>query len=206
MHIRALKADDYELYQEAFDWTGKAPEWFRQLDSVFGWPDFETYYEQTKDKISFGIFDNELVALVTIIERARGIYEAELSARRGTDVLLIIEATRVIRDAVFAHGCLEGFMWVALRNRMVLKVCEAAGFQRDGIRMFRGVCKGRVIEWVRLSCRRMEWVNEQRAKDNDHADAVGHAIGDAVGDAGGHKSEYLRVHDSAGYSRHSGIA
>lgn len=197
MYIRALR-DEKELFRQAHEWTQEAPAWFRQLDAVFGFKDFETYYKQAceKSQVSFGVFSDELVALITIIERAKGVYEAELSAKRGADPLLIIEATNVIRSAVFDHGCLEGYVWVASRNRMALKICELGGFRRDGIRMYRGVCKGNVVEWVRLSC---QGIANERTENHNQYDAKRLTIGDASGAV----NEHLRVYDAAGYARYS---
>lgn len=169
MHVRALRPDEEDLFREAHEWTRNAPAWFRQSDAVFGWKTFEDYYRQAREEnqVSFGVFEKEeMIALIAVIERAKGIFEAELSAKRGSELNLIAQAIRVIGDALTSAGRLECYIWVAARNRAVIGACQRAGFKRDSIRMFKGCLSTRLlnhetskrpIEWIRLSANNEAW-------------------------------------------------
>lgn len=167
MHIRALQPTEKNLFAQAHGWTKDAPAWFRSAEAVFGWKTFEDYYRQAcePNQVSFGVFDGELIALIALVERARGIFEAELSARRGADVGLITQAVREVGNALIAAGRVECYVWVAACNRAVLRVCQTAGFRRDGLRMYRGRMSvkrtdgtsERPVEWVRLSSNNEAW-------------------------------------------------
>jgi hypothetical protein len=159
MFIRALQPEEESLFREAYEWTRDAPKWLKALDSIFGWKTFEDYYKQAREEnqVSFGVFENELVALVALVERAKGLFEAELSARRGTDIRLIAQAVREVGNALVSSGQVECFIWVAKRNRPVLRMCEVVGFKRTGISLFKGSYKERVIEWLKLSSNNKGW-------------------------------------------------
>jgi hypothetical protein len=167
MHIRALRPDEEDLFREAHGWTKDAPAWFRSADAVFGWKTFEDYYRQAceANQVSFGVFDGGLIALIALVERAKGVFEAELSAKRGADVALIAQAVREVGNALISAGRVECYVWVAACNRAVLRVCQTAGFKRDGIRMYRGLMAVRLldgvserpVEWVRLSSNNEAW-------------------------------------------------
>jgi hypothetical protein len=75
-----------------------------------------------------------------------GVFNVHVSAKRGASVDVMLEAACMLRDHLFKTGAQVLHGWVARFNRGVIRLGEHAGFHRDGVRMFKGECRGRVIE------------------------------------------------------------
>lgn len=163
MNIRALHPSEESLFREAYSWTAEAPEWFRQMDKVFP-ESFGDYHLRAFDagEINYGIFDGGLVGLLTINDCGHGVFNVHVSAKRGASIDAMFEATSMLRDHLFEIGAQVLHGWVARFNRGVIRLGEYAGFRKDGIRMLKGTCRGRVIEWVHLISTRAEWEAELR--------------------------------------------
>jgi RimJ/RimL family protein N-acetyltransferase len=161
MNIRALHPSEEGLFQQAFAWTADSPVWFRQMDKVF--PEtFGDYHLRAFDtgEINYGIFSDGLVGLFTVCHCGSGVFNVHVSAKRGASVDVMLEAACMLRDHLFKTGAQVLHGWVARFNRGVIRLGEHAGFHRDGVRMFKGECRGRVIEWVHLVSTRADWEAE----------------------------------------------
>ena len=165
--------EDESLLREAFEWDAYAPSWYADSDSIFRPGSIEEYLQLAKgeDQIDVGVFDEDLVGLITISRRGDKIYEAHLSAKRGTNVEFLAEAGFQVREQLFEIGMNVGFVWVAQKNLHVKKLCELVGFLPDGLMMLRGsynvkMLDGTIhykpIEWVRMRTTRNQWESEQR--------------------------------------------
>lgn len=158
MYLRALKPEDKGLLREAFEWARNSPQWFRDMDAVYPFKDFDEYYEAACGplQIDYAVFDNDLIGIFTIAQVSTGIFNVHVEAKRGASLRVLTEAACVIRDKLFEAGVVELFGWVARVNRGVMRLGLMCGFKPDGVTMFKGQYKGRVIEWKRLSCSRQE--------------------------------------------------
>jgi hypothetical protein len=161
MIVRALKPNEEYLFRQAYEWTADAPEWWKAMDRVYP-VSFGDYHLATFDEsqFNFGIFDGEMFGLITVNHYGDGVFDVHIAAKRGASVELLAEAACMIRERLFKSGAQAIFGWVAKFNRGIIKVGEACGMHRDGVRMFKGECHGRVIEWVHLITTRAEWESE----------------------------------------------
>jgi hypothetical protein len=144
-----------DLLREAHSWDKDAPDWYRSCDKVFG-PTMDEFLAQTKaeDQIDIGIFAPEFCGLISLTRRAAGIYEAHLRARRRTPLEPLALAGRQVIDDLLGMGMETGYVFVAEKNRPVRKLCCMMGMQPDGIAIYRGSYKGRVVQWLRYSVER----------------------------------------------------
>lgn len=169
MIIRRLNPNDDEpLFRQAFEWDANAPAWYMDSDSICR-PSLEVYLKMThnENQVDIGVFDEaELIGLVTFDRKINKIAEVRLSAKRGASLELLTEAAYQLRHQFFLLGMDAGVVWIAKRNRQIVKLCEVIGFVRNGT-MRRGVYhrpKGdRPIRWVRLITTREQWLDEQAA-------------------------------------------
>lgn len=155
--IRRLNAsNDREHFVTAWGWLESSPSWRQATEAIFGADTLETYLYNAADEhsIAIGVFDNELVAVFSLTLRGKATYEAHLAAKRGTDPELVARAGCVIRAQLEDYGMQHTFAWVPRWNRPLRYILKANGFTRDHIVMFRGVHRGRIIEWCRYSWRR----------------------------------------------------
>lgn len=151
MTIRRLDLEkDADAYREAYYWDKDYPRWFRETDSVFK-PDFETFMEQAEkdDQADIGVFNPELVGLVSMTQRGKGIYEAHLRAKRGTDVDVLAQAAFQVRHSLREIGMKEVFVWVNKKNKAVQKLCMMAGMRLQGLTMIKPSGE-KLTYWLRM--------------------------------------------------------
>lgn len=145
-------------------WDAQAPQWYRDSDEVCR-PNLEAYLRMTHndDQVDIGVFNGEIIGLITFDHKLNGIAEVRLSAKRGASLELLTRAAYQVRHQFFSLGMVAGVVWIAKKNRHVIRLCEMIGFVRDGLTMYRGVYRGKVekpIEWVRLVTTREQWLSE----------------------------------------------
>ena len=167
LSIRRLNPEtDKALFVEAWLWDHvDVPRWYREMDRVFRPEAFEDFLKLAhgEDQADIGVFENDkLVGLITLSMRAKGMFEAHLSAKRGASVEVLADAGIQVKEQLFRDmGMIEGCLWVARKNYHVRKLCSIIGFRDSGLRIFKGSHRGRVIDWLRLSVTRSEWEAEQ---------------------------------------------
>lgn len=169
MIIRRLNpVADEPLLRQAFKWDADVPRWYRDSDAMCR-PSLDVYLRMAhdEDQVDIGVFDgDEMVGLVTFDHKMNGVAEVRLSAKRGAPIDMLTEAAYQLRHQFFSLGMNAGVVWIAKRNRQIVKLCEVVGFVRD-VTMCRGVYhrpKGdRPIEWVRLITTREQWLGEVAA-------------------------------------------
>jgi hypothetical protein len=159
MIIRRLNPTERDLFAEAWSWRLNAPRWYQDSDKVFGPESFEEFMELAhgEDQADLGVFNPELVGLITLTMRAKNVYEAHLSAKRGTSVDLLSDAAFQVRNLLFEQGMEEGYVWVASKNHAVKRICANAGFYANFVTMLKGLSHGRPIEWHQLVTTRAQW-------------------------------------------------
>lgn len=145
---------DVPLYQAAWQWNADAPRWVRDCAKVFEAADFAEYLAQAADRcrIDVGIWeDDQFTGLITLVLRATGIYEAYLAAKRGASLDHFGAAIEDIKAVLTASDMVQTFVWIAAQNRVILNLCEAAGFQPTGLEMYKGATHNRPIRWRQMS-------------------------------------------------------
>jgi hypothetical protein len=164
--IRRLNPDtDRGLLVDAYAWEAFAPRWFKDADKVFGPPTLVDFIKGTEqdDRATFGIFDDEIAGLIILTLRDSAV-EADLMARPGVSLEIIAAGASSLRDAVFSDLPVTAiYCWLARKNYPTRKLCAIIGFCDSGLRLLKGVYRGRVIEWYRLEITREAWETEQLA-------------------------------------------
>lgn len=168
LEIRRLDpVADLALYDTAYRWLLDSPSWRQQTEAIFGTLDHDEYLAAThsEGRCDVGIFtDSGLVAIVILTLTAKHAYEVHFEAARNARPETIIEAGHMIRDQLFdTYGAQLAYTWTPSWNRTVLAIDKAIGFADDGVRMLHGTCRGRLIEWVRLSMRGSNGLKETDA-------------------------------------------
>lgn len=173
--IRRIRPDDRHLFETAYQWLLDSPEWRKQTEQVFGTLDEYEYMRAIDDpgRVDIGIWVEGLFkAIVTLTIRAKDTYEVHFEAAAGTDPEAIITAGHLIRDQLFGlYGAQLVYTWTPSWNRGVLAIDKAIGFTADHVSMFHGTCRGRLIEWVRLSLRAGYGQQETDTNTEHHTDA-----------------------------------
>jgi hypothetical protein len=151
MLIRLLDIEkDASVFREAWDWAREAPRWFR--DAMDVWKEtFEEQMEAARNELHYGVFlDDEPAAVIRLIEAWPWVFNIHLSARRRTPLDVLVEAGSTLRDFLFAQGVKGFYGYIPTQNRGVIRLYEALGFFDSGVRCFKGMTHGRVIEWKHM--------------------------------------------------------
>lgn len=154
MNIRRLDPQtDTALYRTAWQWTADAPQWMRDCAKVFEAADEATYLTQAANpyRVDVGIFTPHFSGMITLILRAKGVYEAYLACERGSSLDHLFAALNDVKRTLTASNMRQTFVWIAFRNHAILALCEAAGFTATGLEMYRGASHGRPIRWRQLA-------------------------------------------------------
>lgn len=156
--IRRLTPDDADLLREACAWDEDRPLWYRQMDAVFNSGPVEQLIEKLGNATYWfvGVFNPALEAIVIVENHGQGLFEGHLMARRGANGELIAATIQQLLYDLTDCGLGEAFVWVAARHLSVRQICSSIGLVPDGIVMYKGAYRGRVIRWLRHSIRREE--------------------------------------------------
>lgn len=153
--LKRLTSEDSELLREAYQWDKGKPQWFLDMDGVFG-PQTEDEFVGLADDpqncllaifrpIGLRIVQHEMVGLVIITYGEE--FTAHLWAKRGTPLDVLWADIEQIKQDMFAIGMRACAVWVAERNIGVQRLCGMIGFQPTGVSMYKGTYRGRVIRW-----------------------------------------------------------
>lgn len=163
MNIRRLNPiDDEVLLREAYEWDKAKPNWFRQMDAVYGPDNFAAYIKaaQGEQRIDIGIFASELIGVFVLSERIPDNFEVHIMAKRGTDNQILANAAYQIRHQLFQQGAKSISGWMASQNKPLLKLAFMVGFVRTHLTMLKGSYHGRVVQWIQLVSTRESWLSE----------------------------------------------
>lgn len=146
---------DDSLFMQVYGWLEDSPRWRQESEGVWGSTAPDEWLAATHDptRIDIGVWDaGELVGDIVLVLRAVGVYEAHLHARRGTKAEVIVEAVETAAAQLFGeYGAESVFAWVPTFNRAMRRIIKAIGFRADGITMWRGTCRGRLVEWTKFT-------------------------------------------------------
>lgn len=163
--IRRLRQADVDLLREAWRWDATRPTWYRQADAVFNCGSADDLVAQLDDpnRVFIGVWAECLMAIIIIQHHGSGRYEGHLMARRGADLVLIGTTIHGLLCDLLDYELKEASCWVAERNTSVKQLCGIVGFQPDGVAMWRGSYRGRVIKWHRYSIQREQLLMDKAA-------------------------------------------
>ena len=159
--IRRIEPDaDRDCFIEAHLWTVSSPTWFKQAERVFGPQTLNDFIAGSKEenRVTFGLFEGELIGVIIFTLRFRGVYEVDFLAKPRCDAEAIVRNCLALRDRLFNDlGAIELFCWLAQKNFPTRRLLCILGFSDSGLRLLRGTYRDRVIEWQRLSLPRKVW-------------------------------------------------
>ena len=163
--IRRLLQGDEDLLREAYRWSRDAPTWFQDADKVFNRGTEDNFVSQLADlrRWFVGIFNPSLEAIIVVEWKGNGQFEGHLLAHRRAVTEMIGAAISQLLFDLLDCGMQEAFVWVAARNKPIQKLCANIGFLPDGIVMWKGSYRGRVIRWLRHSVQRDQLLMENAA-------------------------------------------
>lgn len=194
--IRRLDPEkDVELYRQCWEWRERYPRPLRDATAVNSVTTFEEFLEQSRGaRADIGIFEEQLIAVVSLQWKGEGIYEVHLSARwREVKIDSLIEAGLSIVKTIF-EGLRARFVFAFTPkwNRGAILFAVAMGFQADGVQRMSGISRGRVIVWQRLSM----------TKENYESDFSNKPDADGIGNLCANRVEYADNDSGCEYSRH----
>lgn len=163
--IRRLTSDDADLLREAWEWDASRPSWYKQMDKVFFSASVEDFITMLDDwhYCLIGVFENDLIAIIIVEWKDNGQFEGHLVARRHANVGLIALAAEHVLYDMLDFGLEEASVWVAEKNAGVAKLCARIGLLPDGVVMYKGSYRGRLIKWLRHSVTREELLTRKAA-------------------------------------------
>lgn len=173
VHFRRLDPEaDVECFRLAYGWDRDAPRWYREMDSVFGDYTFDEYVAKAREatQINVGLFEGtEMFAMITTNLVAAttdpvqyGVYDLHLAAARHAGAEKIVGAFASIRRQMFEDlNALALYGWVASVNRPLVSLSRRLGFVPDGLLMFKGMVRGKVIRWERVAYTRGDYEQEK---------------------------------------------
>lgn len=147
--IRRLEPEaDRELFETAYHWDDNHPRWYRESDAIFR-PSFEEFIEPDDSQSFIGVFNGSFTALLALTQRAKGIFELHLWAKRGSNAAIIAEAAFYVKHSLFKDvAARKLFAMVAKKNYKVREMCNNVGLEPTGVVVIKGTYLGRCIEWL----------------------------------------------------------
>jgi len=163
--IRRLTVADADLLRLAYEWDRGRAQWYVEMDRVFNSGSVDDLLAKLSDvnHAFIGVFDPALTAIVIIQHHEQGQFEGHLMARRGANLQLIKSVISYLLYDLLNLGLSEAFVWVAEKHRSVRKLCANIQFQPDGLVMYKGAYRRRVIKWIRYSIQREQILMAQAA-------------------------------------------
>lgn len=133
-HLRLLEpASDLELFREAYSWRER-PKKHAQPDRM----PFEEFASDNPLHLTFGVFEEELVATFLLWEYEPGFYDAHFTSRRGVPRGTLTQAGREIARLVLGNGAKGITAWVIERNTALRRYVEDLGFEKIQSKKFCG--------------------------------------------------------------------
>lgn len=119
-------------------------------------------------RVTIGVFDNDLLALVTFQPCGNGVYEVHVDCPRNADSEMLIIALLNLRRIVFEQwGAREVFAGVISRNYGIIRIAEECGCRRDGVEYHT-----ERLRWVRLRITDVEYQNGYKFRNvHEHVHA-----------------------------------
>lgn len=116
-----------------------SPKWFKDANSLWGetWDDFNKFC-QGCDRIY------DLGDVIIYVQKDQDSANIHIGAVRHARI--DIKALCIIRDKLLIEFQVV-YGWVLRHNRGIAKLANAVGMTFNGVRMFRGESRGRLLEW-----------------------------------------------------------
>lgn len=150
MEIKLLdEKKDVELLREAWSWSDASARWFREANDA--WKEtFEDFLKSAKDEMLFGVYAEELTAVIRLIPAGGQIYVIHLYAKRKTPLEVLVSAGNTLKEYLYNKGVNGFFGWIPTRNRSIIRLYEMLGFRFSGYRQYKPGESGRVFEWRQM--------------------------------------------------------
>jgi hypothetical protein len=155
--LRRLDPDtDEQLVRDAVAWLDDQPRFYQDCDAAWGKvEDAEDYLRvmRADAQADFGVFEDELIAVITVTLEGKGSFNSHLMVKRGASVQAICVGAASVIKQLFENGMVEGWSWLARKNYGARKILSDIGMKLDGLEQIKGASHGKPISWVRYSVR-----------------------------------------------------
>lgn len=148
MNWRYIEGTDTELLKQAYEWEKGFPVFYREANAYWR-TTFTQALEFYSKCILYGLFENgEFVGMVFMEHFGADHLNAHLDLKRGHTISpeLIAE----VRDDQFNKGIKSIQVWTMTRNRPIMAIMKAAGFDETGLTMRQGRSHGKVLRWSQM--------------------------------------------------------
>ena len=112
---------DLELYRLSYSW--RQPKKHIQPDRM----PFEVFAEDSPLHITFGLFDDELLAVYFLHEVDFGVFEAHFTSRRNVSRIPLLKAAQEIIRMMLENGARQINAWILERNVALCRFVEDLG-------------------------------------------------------------------------------
>lgn len=138
---------DEKILATAYSWADDSPSWFRETLDI--WKEtLAEYIKASKNEFNYGVFiDDEVVAVVRLVEYQPFVFNLHLYVKRGADFEVLLQAGRSLRDYLKDKGAKGFFGWLPSMNRSVARLYKELGFTETGLKIYKGQIRGKTVEW-----------------------------------------------------------
>lgn len=151
-----LRALDYKLDREHFR-TAYSWRTAKRLERG-GVISFDEFASAKPDEISWGLFNEELLAVYLLQQRSATSFQVHFATKKGADKQVLIAGARKLRDVMFQNGALELFGYLlpehARPNHPLRQFATAVGFSYCGEMAHAGKMHDREVIMLKFSVRR----------------------------------------------------
>ena len=117
---------DLELYRQAYNW--RSPKKRIQPDRM----PFEVFAEDNPLHLTFGLFDDELLAVYFLHEVEPGVYESHFTSRKKVSRGPLLAAAREVIKMMLENGATQINAWILEKNAPLRAFVEELGFLIQG--------------------------------------------------------------------------
>ena len=177
--LRLLEPEtDLDLYREAFNWRTH-----KQHTSAPSMA-FETFSSTDPTHLTFGLFNEELIAVYFLREWKPAHYEAHMTSRKNAPRETLLEGARAVLNLLLTNGAEEVGALILPSNRPLRRFVTQLGMARIATMKFlhcADISDGGTIQPrnLRTFVKYIKMKDESpvgpfRPQTNFHADAIGH--------------------------------
>lgn len=147
--VQLLSSDkDKDLLIDAYRWRETSPSWFQECLEI--WKEsLEDYLESSVNELHYGVWhEGQFIAAIRLVpDQMDFVYNLHLNVKKGTDPEVLYVASCTLRDFLFSQGRIYIYGYLPTFNRGISKLYECLGFTDTGIRIFKGMVRGKLVEW-----------------------------------------------------------
>jgi hypothetical protein len=141
---------DESYAQHVWDIESTLPRWFTDCRQTWT-PDFASYLEWWRRcREIYGLFEGEDLLAAVMLEYLPADVNLHVSVLVRIPESQIIRFFASVKRQKWQDGVKISTCWAYEKNRKLIRIAEAVGYRRTGLRCDQGSARGRVQRWVQL--------------------------------------------------------